>query len=79
VTYDEYQTSDPGVGWITGSCNDLGKFKVSSLRGIGARPPFFHCGEALNMTAVIVFYNNRFNIGLSAQDIIDLTNFMNAQ
>jgi hypothetical protein len=31
------------------------------------------------MTAVIVFYNNRFNIGLSAQDIIDLTNFMNAQ
>jgi hypothetical protein len=79
VTYDEYQTSDPGVAWITGSCNDLGKFKVSSLRGIGARPPFFHGGEALNMTAVIVFYNNRFNIGLSAQDIIDLTNFMNAQ
>ena len=31
------------------------------------------------MAAVIVFYNNRFNIGLSPQDIIDLTNFMNAQ
>jgi cytochrome c peroxidase len=78
-TYDEYQTSDPGVGWITGNCNDLGKFKVSSLRGIGARPPFFHGGQAATMTQVIQFYNNRFNIGLSAQDIIDLTNFMNAQ
>jgi cytochrome c peroxidase len=78
-TYDEYQTSDPGVGWITGSCNDLGKFKVSSLRGIGGRPPFFHGGEAATMTDVVVFYNNRFNIGLSTQDIIDLTNFMNAQ
>jgi len=79
VTYDEYQTSDPGVGWITGNCNDLGKFKVSSLRGIGARPPFFHGGEAATMTDVVVFYNNRFNIGLSAQDIQDLVNFMNAQ
>ncbi|HTZ48964.1 MAG TPA: hypothetical protein VMH20_15335 [Verrucomicrobiae bacterium] len=79
VTYDEYQTTDPGVGWITGSCNDLGKFKVTSLRGIGARPPFFHGGEAATMNDVIVFYNNRFNIGLSAQDIQDLVNFMNAQ
>jgi cytochrome c peroxidase len=79
ITYDEFQTSDPGVGWITGNCNDLGKFKVSSLRGIGARPPFFHGGEAATMTDVVNFYNNRFNIGLSAQDIIDLTNFMNAQ
>jgi len=79
VTYDEYQTSDPGVGWITGQCNDLGKFKVSSLRGIGARPPFFHGGQAATMQDVVIFYNNRFNIGLSAQDIQDLTNFLNAQ
>jgi cytochrome c peroxidase len=79
VTYDEYQTSDPGVGWITGQCNDLGKFKVSSLRGIGARPPFFHGGQAANMTQLVVFYNNRFNIGLSSQDITDLVNFLNAQ
>jgi cytochrome c peroxidase len=78
-TYDQFQTSDPGVGWISGSCNDLGKFKVSALRGIGARPPFFHGGEAATMTDVVNFYNNRFNIGLSAQDVIDLTNFMNAQ
>jgi cytochrome c peroxidase len=79
VTYDQYQTTDPGVGWITGKCNDLGKFKVSSLRGIGARPPFFHGGEAATMRDVVVFYNNRFTMNLSEQDIEDLTNFLNAQ
>jgi cytochrome c peroxidase len=78
VTYDEYQTSDPGVGWITGQCSDLGKFKVSSLRGIGARAPFFHGGQAANMQQVILFYNNRFSIGLSGQDIQDLVNYMNS-
>ncbi len=78
VIYDQYLTSDPGVGWITGNCADLGKFKVSSLRGIGARPPFFHGGQAATMTAVVVFYNNRFNIGLSSQDIQDLVNYLNS-
>jgi len=79
ITYDLFQTSDPGVGWITGKCNDLGKFKVSSLRGIGARPPFFHGGQAATMRDVILFYNVRFNMNLSEQEIEDLTNFMNAQ
>jgi hypothetical protein len=40
--------------------------------------PFSHGGQAPDMTVVIVFCNNRFNIGLNPQDIIDLTNFMNA-
>jgi cytochrome c peroxidase len=77
--YDQYQTSDPGVGWITGKCADLGKFKVSSLRGIGARPPFFHGGQAATMRQVILFYNARFSMNLTEQQIEDLTNFMNAQ
>jgi hypothetical protein len=77
-TYDQYQTSDPGVGWITGNCADLGKFKVSSLRGIGARPPFFHGGEAATMRDVVVFYNNRFAIGLDNQDVQDLVNYLNS-
>jgi cytochrome c553 len=78
-TFDEYQTSDPGVGWITGKCGDLGKFKVSPLRGIGARAPFFHGGQAATMRDVVLFYNNRFSIGLSEQDIEDLTNYLNAE
>jgi hypothetical protein len=31
------------------------------------------------MRDVVLFYNNRFSIGLSAQDIEDLTNYLNAQ
>lgn len=77
-TYDQYQTSDPGVGWITGKCADLGKFKVSSLRGIGARAPFFHGGQAATMRDVVVFYNNRFAMGLNNQDIQDLVNYLNS-
>jgi len=78
VTYDEYQTTDPGLGWISGKCADLGKMKVPALRGIGARPPFFHGGNANTMFDLVDFYNKRFNIGLSAQDEQDLINFLNA-
>jgi cytochrome c peroxidase len=78
VIYDKYQTTDPGVGWITGKCSDLGKFKVPALRGLASRPPYFHGGEAATLHDVVVFYNNRFSIGLSAQDITDLVNFLNA-
>ncbi len=78
VVYDQYETTDPGLGWITGKCNDLGKMKVPALRGIGARPPFFHGGNVQNMSDLVNFYNNRFNIGLSAQDEQDLINFLNS-
>jgi hypothetical protein len=78
VTYDQYQTTDPGVGWITGKCADLGKFKVPTLRGLASRAPFFHGGEAATMRDVILFYQNRFNMQLTNQNIQDLVNFMNS-
>jgi cytochrome c peroxidase len=78
VTYDQYQTTDPGVGWITGKCSDLGKFKVPVLRGLASRAPFFHGGEAATMRDVVLFYQNRFNMQLTDQDIQDLVNFMNS-
>ena len=78
VVYDQYQTADPGLGWITGKCADLGKMKVPVLRGVGARPPFFHGGNVATMFDLVDFYNKRFNIGLSAQDEQDLVNFLNA-
>ena len=38
-TYDEFQTTDPGMGLITGKCADLGKFKVTRLSGLASAPP----------------------------------------
>ena len=77
VVYDKYQTTDPGVGWITGKCGDLGKMKVPVLRGLAARAPYFHGGNVSNLLQLVDFYNQRFNIGLSVQDEQDLVNFLN--
>jgi cytochrome c peroxidase len=77
VVYDKYQTTDPGVGWITGKCNDLGKMKVPVLRGLASRAPYFHGGNVSNLFDLVDFYNRRFNIGLSVQDEQDLVNFLN--
>lgn len=78
VTYDEFQTTDPGMGLITGKCADLGKFKVPRLNGLAARAPYFHNGNAETLRDLVEFYNARFNIGLSEQDKQDLINFLNS-
>jgi len=77
VVYDQYQTTDPGVAWITGKCADLGKMKVPVLRGLAARAPYFHGGNVSNLSNLVDFYNRRFNIGFSVQDEQDLVNFLN--
>lgn len=76
--FDEYETTDPGKGLISGKCADLGKFKVPRLNGLAARAPYFHNGNAASLTQLVNFYNTRFNMGLSAQDQQDLINFLNA-
>ncbi|HLH04472.1 MAG TPA: hypothetical protein VKX25_17030 [Bryobacteraceae bacterium] len=78
TTYDEYQTTDPGMGLISGKCADLGKFKVPRLNGLAARAPYFHGGNAATLNQLVDFYNTRFSIGLSAQDKQDLVNFLNS-
>jgi cytochrome c peroxidase len=78
VNYDEFQTTDPGMGLITGKCNDLGKFKVPRLNGLAARAPYFHNGSAASLTEVVEFYNRRFSIALSAQQKQDLVNFLSS-
>jgi len=56
----------------------LGKMKRPILRGVAARAPYFHGGNAATLTDLVDFYNVRFNIGLSAQDVADLVNFLNS-
>jgi hypothetical protein len=72
------RTNDPGLALITGKCADIGKVTVSTLRGLAARAPYFHDGSAATLMDVVNFYDRRFSIGLSAQDKIDLVNFLNA-
>jgi cytochrome c peroxidase len=77
-TYDEFQTTDPGMGLISGNCADLGKFKVPRLNGLAARAPYFHNGNAASLTELVEFYDTRFSIGLSSQQKQDLVNFLNS-
>jgi cytochrome c peroxidase len=71
-----YYTSDPGKALITGQCSDIGRGKGLILRGLPARAPYFHNGVAANLQQLVNFYNQRFQIGLSQQQMQDLVNFL---
>jgi cytochrome c peroxidase len=72
------QVSDPGAALTTGRFADIGKFKVPTLRGLAARPPYFHDGSARTLDEVVAFYNARFNLNLSAREHADLVAFLGA-
>jgi hypothetical protein len=75
-TGETLQTTDPGRALITGKWADIGKFKGPILRGLAARPPYFHNGFAATLTDVINFYNTRFAIRFTAQEQADLLAFL---
>jgi hypothetical protein len=57
---------------------DLAKFRVPPLRGLAARAPYFHDGRAKNISEVVHFYKDRFNIDLSDGKGSDLEAFLGA-
>jgi cytochrome c peroxidase len=72
------RTTDPGWALVTGRCVDVGKFKVPTLRGLAARPPFFHDGSAGTLADVVAFYDRRFGIGFTAEEREALAAFLRA-
>lgn len=72
------QTTDPGRALITGRWKDISKFKGPILRALAARPPYFHNGSARDLSAVVDFYDTRFDIHLSEADKSDLVAFLRA-
>jgi cytochrome c peroxidase len=66
------QTTDLGRALSTGAWADLGKFKVPTLRGVGARAPYFHDGSARSLDEVLSFYEKRFGVDFkgSKRDIV---------
>jgi hypothetical protein len=72
------QVTDPGKAMRSGKWTDIGKTKGPMLRGLAARAPFFHNGSAPDLAAVVNFYNARFNIGLTPQQVSDLVAFLSA-
>ena len=70
------ETTDPGRAMISGLCSDIGRIKGPILRGLAARAPYFHNGAADSLDQVVSFYNERFQAGLTANEMADLVNFL---
>jgi cytochrome c peroxidase len=71
-----FYTTDPGKALISGQCGDINRIKGPVLRGLAARAPYFHNVAAANFSQVVNFYNKRFQIGLTEQQMQDLINFL---
>ena len=70
------QTTDPGRALITGKWRDVGRIKGPVLRALAARAPYFHNGFAKDLDAVVDFYNDRFELGLTDREHDDLVAFL---
>ncbi|WP_394839079.1 hypothetical protein LVJ94_19510 [Pendulispora rubella] len=70
--------TDPGRALISGKFNDIGKTKGPILRGLATRAPYFHNGSARDLQAVVEFYDRRFHIHFTAQEVDDLVEFLQA-
>jgi cytochrome c peroxidase len=73
-----FYTTDPGKALLTGRCGDLNRVKGPILRGLAARAPYFHNGAAASLLEVVNFYNERFNMGLTPVQKLELVAFLNA-
>lgn len=69
-------TTDLGQALIDGKFDHVGKIKGPILRGLAGRAPYFHNGSAATLLDVVNFYNSRFNLNLTEQDIDDLVAFL---
>ena len=71
-----FQVTDLGRATLSGKCADLGKTKGPVLRGLAGRAPYFHNGSAAHLLDAVNFYDQRFNIGFTAQEKSDLVAFL---
>jgi cytochrome c peroxidase len=78
TTGETLSTTDPGRALVTGKWDDIGRFKVPSLRALAARPPYFHDGSASDLAAVVEFYDRRFQMHLTPGEAADLVAFLEA-
>jgi cytochrome c peroxidase len=70
------QVTDPGLALTTGLWADIAKFRIPTMRGLAARPPYFHNGSAADLGEVLDFYDTRFSIGFTDQERRDLIAFL---
>jgi cytochrome c peroxidase len=78
ATGETRKICDFGRGLGTGKWSDLGAFRAPPLRGLAARAPYFHDGQAKDIRRVINYFNGRFQIHLNDDQKRDLEAFLKA-
>jgi hypothetical protein len=78
VTNECKTTTDLGQALIDGKFDHIGKIKGPILRGLAARPPFFHNGSAQTLLDTVRFYENRFGLVLTPEEESDLVTFLSS-
>lgn len=71
-------TTDPGRALRSGLWADLDRFKTPSLRGLAARPPYFHNGVAPTLNDVVLHYEKALGFIYTPQERADLVAFLEA-
>ena len=72
------QSTDLGRASRTGLMADLNRFDTPNLRGLSARPSYFHNGIAANLEEVVDFYEESLGFAFTEQEEADLVAFMKA-
>jgi hypothetical protein len=78
MTGETRQTTDPGRAVRSGKWADVDKFKVPSLRGLSARPPYFHNGIAPTLRDTVIHYEVARGFQFTPQEREDLVAFLEA-
>jgi hypothetical protein len=78
TTMETVVTCDLGRASSTGKWADIGRFRAPPLRGLAARAPYFHDGQARSISDVIDHYNERFTLNLNGPQKKDLEAFLGA-
>ena len=52
------------------------QYRTTPLKGAWQHPPYFHDGSAATLSDVVTTYNTKRGLGLSSQDIADLTEYL---
>ena len=78
TTLQEHRTTDPGSALRTGLWTDLDRFKTPSLRGVVARPPYFHNGIAPTLKDAVLHYEAALGFVYTPQERADLVAFLEA-
>jgi len=78
TTLVERHTTDPGRAVRSGRWSDLDRFKVPSLRGLAARPPYFHNGIAPTLRDVVLHYEAAMGFQYAEEERAALVAFLEA-